>query len=92
MVRATRQAFQALRGAGTAEIPMNLTILYLRLPETFAVHYWRRVMASHRGELWFAAHSRAAVEEMTTLPDELLAAVHRTGLAVPDLDALLSSR
>ena len=34
--------------------------LYLGLPEVFAVHYWRRVLASPRGELWFAAHSRAA--------------------------------
>jgi 2-dehydropantoate 2-reductase len=92
MVRATRQAFQALRGAGTAEIPMNLTILYLRMPVTFAVQYWRRVMASPHGELWFAAHCRTAVEEMTSLRDELLAAVHRTEYAVPDLDALLFRR
>lgn len=90
MVRATRQAFQALRASGTGEIPMNLTILYLRMPERFAVHYWQRVLASPRGELWFAAHSRAAVREMSVLADELQAAVHRTEHAVPDLDILLS--
>ncbi len=90
MVRATRQAFQALRAFGTGEIPKNLTVLYLRLPERFVVHYWRRVLASPRGELWFAAHSRAAVEEMTALADELKAGVHRTGHEAPDLDVLLS--
>jgi 2-dehydropantoate 2-reductase len=90
MVRATRQAFRALRALGTAEIPTNLTTLYLRTPQGFAVHYWRRVMASPRGELWFAAHSRAAVQEMTSLADELQAAVHRNGHQAPDLDALLS--
>lgn len=90
MVRATRQAFQALRATGIGEIPMNLTVLYLRMPEGFAVHYWRRVLASPRGELWFAAHSRAAVQEMTSLADELQAAVHRTGYETPDLDTLLS--
>jgi 2-dehydropantoate 2-reductase len=90
MVRATGQAFQALRAAGIAEIPTNLTVLYLRMPERFAVHYWRRVLASPRGELWFAAHSRAAVREMTSLADELQIAVHRTGHEAPDLDALLS--
>jgi 2-dehydropantoate 2-reductase len=90
MVRATRQAFQALRAFGTGEIPTNLTILYLRMPESIAVHYWRRVLASPRGESWFAAHSRAAVREMTTLADELQAAVHRTGHKAPDLDTLLS--
>jgi 2-dehydropantoate 2-reductase len=92
MVRATRQSFQALRAAGAAEIPTNLTFLYLRMPEWFAVRYWRGVLASPRGELWFAAHTRVAVEEMTSLGDELRAAVHRTGRQAPDLDALLSHR
>ena len=90
MVAATRQAFQALRAAGTAEIPANLSVLYLRMPEAFAVRYWRRVLASPRGELWFAAHSRAAPEEMTSLGDELRAAVHRAGRPAPALNALLS--
>lgn len=90
MVRATRQAFQALRALGIGEIPTNLTVLYLRMPERFAVRYWRRVLASPRGELWFAAHSRAAVQEMTSLADHLQAAVHQTGYQAHDLDALLA--
>jgi 2-dehydropantoate 2-reductase len=89
MVRATRQAFSALRGAN-AEIPTNVKILYTWMPETFALGYWRRVMASPRGELWFAGHSRAAREEMTSLSVDLLAAVHGTGQPTPDLDTLLS--
>jgi 2-dehydropantoate 2-reductase len=90
MVRATRQAFQALRAAGAAEIPANLNLLYLRMPEAFAVRYWRRVLARPSGELWFAAHSRAAPEEMTSLGEELRAAVHRARHPAPALDALLS--
>jgi 2-dehydropantoate 2-reductase len=90
MVRATRQAFQALRAAGTAEIPANLTVLYLRMPVAFAVAYWRRALASPRGELWFAAHSRAAPKEMTSLSRELQDAVHRAGRPAAALDALLS--
>jgi 2-dehydropantoate 2-reductase len=57
--------------------------LYLGLPEVFAVQYWRRVSASPRGELWFAAHSRAAPEEMASLASELVIAVHRTGPPEP---------
>jgi len=91
MVRATRQAFRALRATGNAEIPTNLKVLYLRLPEAFAVLYWRRVLAGPRGELWFAAHSRAAPEEMTSLASELLATVHRTGRPTPDLDVMLAA-
>ena len=90
MVRATRQAFQALRAGGAAAIPANLTVLYLRMPEAFAVVYWRRALASPRGELWFAVHSRAAPAEMTSLAQELQSAVHRTGRPVSALDALLS--
>jgi 2-dehydropantoate 2-reductase len=90
MVRATRQAFRALQAAGEADIPANLKILYLRMPEGFAVGDWRRVLAGPRGELWFAAHSRAAPEEMAALAAELLAAVHRGKRPSPDLDALLA--
>jgi len=89
-VRATRQACQALRAADAADIPANLSVLYLRMPEAFAVRCWRRVLASPRGELWFAAHSRAAPPEMTSLGAELRAAVHRAGRPAPVLDALLS--
>jgi 2-dehydropantoate 2-reductase len=90
MVRATRQAFRALRTAEPMEIPRNVAVLYLAMPEAFAVRYWRRVLASPRGELWFAAHTRAAPQEMTSLARELLAIIHLTGLPTPDLDALLT--
>jgi 2-dehydropantoate 2-reductase len=92
MVRATRQAFRALLADGNAEIPRNLRLLYLRLPEEFAVRYWRHVLAGPRGELWFAAHTRAAPEEMRALADDLRAAVIRTGHEAPDLTRLLRRR
>ncbi len=86
---ADRQAFQALRSTGNAEIPANLRTLYLGLPGVLAVGYWRRVLASPRGELWFAAHTRAAPEEMRALAEDLQAAVRRTGRPAPDLAKLL---
>ena len=90
MVRATREAFRALLAAGEAAIPTNLAWLYLRMPESFAVRYWRRVFAGPRGELWFAAHSRAAPEEMASLATALLSIVRRSKHPAPDLDELLS--
>ena len=89
MVRATRQAFRALQAAGNTEIPRNLRALYLRMPERFAVWYWRKTLAGPRGELWFAAHTRAAPEEMASLARALHAAVDATGRRAPDLEALL---
>lgn len=89
MVRATRESFRALQAAAQAAIPTNLAWLYLRTPEPFAVRYWRRVSAGPRGELWFAAHSRAAPEEMASLAAALLSMVHRSKQPSPDLDDLL---
>ena len=90
MVLAIRQAFTALRAAGNAEIPANLRVLFLCLPTTFAVAYWRRVFASPRGELWFGAHTRAAPDEMRSVAHELQEALRRTGHPTPDLDGLLT--
>ncbi|RDI19476.1 2-dehydropantoate 2-reductase [Rhodococcus sp. AG1013] len=87
MVRATRQGFAALRAGGNTEIPANLSALY-RMPNVFVVSYWRRVFAGPRGELWFAAHTRAASDEMRLLVGGLLTAVHSSGRATPDLDLL----
>lgn len=67
MVRDTRQAFRALEAAGNSQIPRNLRALYLLMPQRFAVRYWQRVLAGPRGELWFAAHTCAAPEEMASL-------------------------
>ena len=91
MVRATRQAFRALQSAGNSEIPRNLRALYLLMPECFAVRYWRTTLAGPRGELWFAAHTRAAPEEMDSLAAALRSAVHQSGQPAPDLQALLAT-
>jgi 2-dehydropantoate 2-reductase len=90
MVRATRQAFDALGAQGTVEIPRNLRTLY-RLPTAATAAYWRRVLSGPRGELWFAAHSRAATEEMRSLARQLLGAVERAEHPTPDLTALLAA-
>jgi 2-dehydropantoate 2-reductase len=90
MVRATRQAFAALRAAGNTEIPRNLRALYLAMPEQFVVRYWRTTLAGPRGELWFAAHTRAAPEEMASLARALRSAVAHSGRHAPDLEELLA--
>ena len=86
MVRATREAFETL---DDLEIPANLRMLYLRMPTAFAVRYWRRILASPRGELWFGAHARAAPDEMHALARELRTAVRRAGRPTPYLDTLV---
>ncbi|MDO5752856.1 ketopantoate reductase family protein [Arthrobacter sp.] len=89
MVRATAQAFRALQASGNTEIPANLRTLYLRLPAAFAVAYWRRVLASPKGELWFAGPTRGSSEEMGSLAHYLQAAIHGSGGDAPELTRLL---
>jgi 2-dehydropantoate 2-reductase len=89
MVRATRQAFQALPACGNSQIPRHLRALYLYAPERLAVAYWRRIMASDSGELWFAGHTRAAPQEMTSLAAAVRDALARSRRPTPDLAAVL---
>lgn len=91
MVRATRQAFLALRGAGNRQVPRNLRALYLYAPEWLAVAYWRRTMASPNGELWFGAHCREAREEMIGLADVVRDACAVSQHRTPELAELLGS-
>ena len=90
MVHATAQAFRALQASGNTEVPANLRALYLRLPAAFAVAYWRRVLVSPRGELWFAGPTRGSSEEMGALAQYLQAAIHVSGGDAPELTRLLS--
>ena len=90
MVLATREAFTALRADGNDEIPTNLRILY-RLPTRVVTGYWHRVFNSPRGELWFGAHTRAALEEMRHMADQLQEALLHTGHPTPDLNLLLAA-
>lgn len=89
VVLSTRQAFRALESQGSVELPANLRALYLRLPVAWAVAYWRRVLDGPRGELWFAAHTRAAPEEMAQLAQVVRIAVLASGRAAPDLMQLI---
>lgn len=90
MVLATREAFTVLQAVGNKEIPLNLRALY-RLPPFLIVAYWRWVLNGLRGELWFAAHSRAAPEEMHALARHLEAAMRQARRPTPNLSQLLAS-
>jgi 2-dehydropantoate 2-reductase len=62
------------------------------MPEWFAIRYWRRLMAGPRGELWFAAHSRVASDEMHSLAVQLQHTMSAIGSPSPALDTLLADR
>jgi 2-dehydropantoate 2-reductase len=67
MVRATRKTYQAQRRCGALVVNSNLRLLYLLMPEGFAIRYWSRALRGEFGELAFAAHTRHARAEMAML-------------------------
>lgn len=69
-IEATREGFQALHQAGFKVTPIKLRILFEFMPTWFARSYWQRYFASPLGELVFAAHAKAANDEMVELVRE----------------------
>jgi 2-dehydropantoate 2-reductase len=66
-IEATNTGFKALRLVGVKVTPLKLRILFEFMPVWFARGYWRRYFASPKGELVFAAHAKAAADEMAEL-------------------------
>jgi ketopantoate reductase len=89
-VRATTATYRAQRKRGRLVIDGNLRLLYLRMPEWFAVRYWSRAMRGEFGELAFAAHTRHAWSEMALLANWLRSTVADDEQADAALERLLS--
>jgi 2-dehydropantoate 2-reductase len=89
-VHATSATYRAQRRRGRLVIDGSLWLLYLRMPEWFAVRYWSRSIRGEFGELAFAAHTRHAWSEMSLLATWLRATVADDEEATAALDRLLS--
>ena len=90
MVRATREAFEAL---DDLEIPANLRWLYLRMPTALAVRYW------HFSVFGQPSSGCAFVHAATPLPTRCTRSLTcsgrlllRTCRKTPNLDALLGTQ
>jgi 2-dehydropantoate 2-reductase len=74
-VHATRTSYRAQGRRDRLVIGASLRLLYLVMPEWFAVRYWSRALDGEFGELAFAAHTRHAWDEMAALGSWLRATV-----------------
>ncbi len=88
-IEATRAIYQAQRRKGRLVINFNLRLLYLVMPEWFAVQYWSRALRGEFGELAFAAHTRHAWSEMALLGAWLRSSVEADPEAVSALDRVI---
>jgi 2-dehydropantoate 2-reductase len=88
-VQATSATYRAQSKRGRLVIDGSLRLLYLRMPQWFAVRYWSRAMRGDFGELAFAAHTRHAWSEMALLGTWLRSSVDDDEGATAALDQLL---
>jgi len=90
LVRGVRQGFSALSSTGVVIEPRKLALLFA-LPAVIPESYWRRYLARPTAELIFAAHARAAPDEMWALVKELREIVAPVPGLHTELDALWAS-
>ena len=87
--QATKAIYRRQRVRGELVASANLRLLYLVMPEWFAVRYWSRALRGDFGELAFAAHTRHAWGEMAALSEWLRSTLTDDPAALAALDRLL---
>jgi hypothetical protein len=85
-VRAVREGWAALDQLGVAPPPLAIRAIFRWVPLSFALGYWQRLLASPRGEYYFAQHARHAAREMAALVTDVRALV--PGTAMPNWERL----
>ena len=80
-------AAQDRKGVGAAPLALRMIMCWVPMP--LSVLYWRRLLASSRGDLYFARHARHAPAEMASLADDVGSSLRQSD--APQLQTLLAS-
>lgn len=88
-ILAVREGWALLDQRRIAPAPLALRAIFLWVPLPFAIRYWRSLLASPRGEYYFARHARHAPQEMSALAADLRA--WGLGATTPNLQQLCTA-
>jgi hypothetical protein len=88
-ILAVREGWSALDRRGVKSAPLALRTIICWVPLPFATGYWRRLLDSARGELYFARHARHAPAEMAALAADVRELLD--DVPTPCLDRLYSA-
>ena len=88
-VLAVREGWAAQDRKGVGAAPLALRTIMCWVPLPLSVMYWSRLLASSRGDLYFARHLRHAPAEMASLADDVGSSLRETD--APELQTLLAS-
>jgi len=78
MCRAITEGFSYFTTQHVGGVPKNLRVLHNRFLTLIALNYWRKVLRSSNGDLYFGKHARSAPEEIELLSAWLLARIPLT--------------
>jgi 2-dehydropantoate 2-reductase len=70
-VVAVREGWEAQDRKRVGAAPLALRTIMCWVPLSLSVRYWSRLLASSRGDLYFARHARHAPAEMASLADDV---------------------
>src|SRR5579863_1512131 len=91
MVKSIREGFIACKKLGIPVVPANLKIIFLIMPQWFAIWYWQKAMQGNVGIFAMAPHANKAKNEMQLLAKKVLTMVDSSSFPAPTLQRLLSS-
>jgi 2-dehydropantoate 2-reductase len=88
MTKGVCEGFAAVRALGLIVTPFPLKVLFTWLPQTFAIHYWRRFFASEMADYVFGGHARTASQEMREVAGDCRTLLDKSGVEAPALRQL----
>ena len=88
MTNGVREGFAAVTALGHPIVPFSLEVLFMWLPDAFAVAYWRRFLAAEMADYVLGRHARAAAPEMRDIANDCRLLLERSEVKAPALSRL----
>jgi hypothetical protein len=89
LIVGVREGWAAQDRKGVGSAPLALRTIICRVPLRLSAIYWSRLLASPRGDLYFAQHARHAPAEMASLADDVRSSICEND--APELKKLFAS-
>lgn len=91
MTQGVREGFNVVNKLGMAVTPLPLRILFMWMPQMFAVYYWHRFFSSEMADYVFGRHARKASQEMQMLANDCRTLIRQSEVETPALFKLYAA-
>jgi 2-dehydropantoate 2-reductase len=90
MVDGVREGFRVLQALKTPVTPLKLKVMFMWMPKSYPIGYWRGQLRGKLGEYSLAPHTRASLDEVKELVEEVRELVRSTSVPTPAMTRLYS--